>query len=84
MDGDEIVGTGHIYMDDMNLVYVSTIGVLEPHRRKGIGKDIMNACLKNGIGLGGDTFALYASEIGEFLYKNIGFKEIAKWSFRVF
>ncbi len=80
-DADKIVGVGHFHIDDNDLVYISSINVLEQYRRKGIGQKIMNACLFNSKSLGGKFFALHASETGEFLYKKLGFKEVQKWNF---
>lgn len=78
---DKIVGIGQIHVDDNDLVYISSIGVVEERRKKGIGQKIMNSCLLNGKNLGGKFYALHASESGELLYRKLGFKEVEKWSF---
>jgi ribosomal protein S18 acetylase RimI-like enzyme len=80
----KIVGVGQINIDDNNLVYISSIGVLEEYRRRGIGKKIMNACLLQGKELGGKVFGLHASPEGEFLYRELNFNKNSVWSFDVF
>ncbi len=79
----KIIGVGQIHVDDSDLVYIATIGVLEQYRRNGIGQKIMNACMLNGKNLGGKMFALHASESGEFLYKKLGFQVVEKWDYYI-
>jgi GNAT superfamily N-acetyltransferase len=82
-EGDNVVGTGQVYIDDHKLAYIATIGVLESHRKQGAGSQLMNACVKFAKTNGAKTLALYASEMGEFLYHKLGFTPLKKWNFKM-
>jgi ribosomal protein S18 acetylase RimI-like enzyme len=77
------VGTGHIYIDDQDLAYISTIGVLEANRRKGIGTAIMEECIDFSFKNGAKYVGLHASEMGINLYKNMGFEQIKVSEFSI-
>jgi ribosomal protein S18 acetylase RimI-like enzyme len=82
-DKNTAVGTGHIYFDDQELAYISTIGVLEANRRKGIGTAIMEECINFSFRKGAKYVALHASEMGINLYKTMGFEQIKVSEFNI-
>jgi GNAT superfamily N-acetyltransferase len=83
-DQGRIVGTGHIYVDDRHLASIAAIGVLEPFRRRGLGTQLMHAATHYGKLHQAQTYSLYASEMGAYLYKHLGFQAKQDWNFRIF
>lgn len=69
----EPVGTGQVIIDDRQLAYVCSIGVVNDYRRKGFGSKIMNKIICYALERNVQTFALHASEMGRHLYGKLGF-----------
>jgi N-acetylglutamate synthase-like GNAT family acetyltransferase len=84
IEDGKVVGTGQVYVDDSNLGYIATIGVIEDYRKKGIGNKIMSACMESSKAQGAEMFALHASEMGLFLYNKLGFQPLKQWKFKIF
>jgi len=68
------VGTGQVIIDDRQLAYICSIGVVEDTRRQGLGTKIMNKIVHYGLERNAQTFALHASNMGRFLYGKLGFE----------
>jgi N-acetylglutamate synthase-like GNAT family acetyltransferase len=83
-ENDKIVGTAHVHVDDNNFAYIVSLGVLEEWRGKGIGSQLMNACINFSKEKGAKTLALDSTTMGESLYKKWGFATGAKWYFSVY
>lgn len=65
-----------IRKDSSGIYYVGTI---EPERSKGLGKAIVKAATNIGFDLGKDLVILQASELGEIVYDQLGFKKIGTY-----
>ncbi len=72
-ENGKLIGVAGLFFFD----HIATVGnmcVLQDYRRKGVGKAIFKAIMENAISLKYESIALYASELGEPLYKKFGFK----------
>lgn len=84
----KIIGVGGAFVY-RNVGSVGYLGVSPEHRGVGVGTAIFKALLESAINLGCETVMLYASELGEPIYRKFGFQGtyyasnlslIKKWS----
>lgn len=78
IDG-KVVGVGSLHIYDENLAEIKSLAVKEDYHKKGIGKEIVNACLNEARELGiKKVFAL--TYVPQF-FEKIGFKITDKSNF---
>jgi len=65
-----------ITSDSAGIYYVST---LEEERSKGLGKAITKIATNAGFNAGKNLVILQASELGEYVYKDLGYKRIGRY-----
>ena len=69
----KIIGVGGAFVYK-NVASLGYLGVLPEYRGVGIGTVIFKALLQSAINLGCETVMLYASDLGEPIYKKFGFQ----------
>jgi GNAT superfamily N-acetyltransferase len=72
---DEPAATSLVYCSN-ETAGIYAMSTLAKFRRKGLGIAAVNACLEIAKNKQMKNVVLYASAIGEFLYKNVGFKTV--------
>lgn len=72
------VGRGLLYLED-DVAGVYNVGVIEAHRRRGIGEAISWETIRTGRKAGADVSVLQASEMGFPLYERMGFETIVEY-----
>lgn len=80
---DKPVGCADCFIDSNKLGLISSVGVLESHRKKGIGTEIMYESIKKIFNGGGNVASLYAYESAVDFYKTIGFHKTCNWNFYI-
>ncbi|MDC0559140.1 GNAT family N-acetyltransferase [Candidatus Izimaplasma bacterium] len=71
-DGDNLVGAGRMISDGYCYGWIHDIGVLESYRKRGIGKGVMDALMKEKESL---LFGLTSSFMAVDFYNSLGFKK---------
>ncbi|RPI05041.1 MAG: N-acetyltransferase [Ignavibacteriae bacterium] len=79
VDG-KIVGCG-IGMVHHSIIWLGTIIVLPEYRRQGIGREITGELIAHGRENGCRSFLLSASEMGESVYRKLGFQNVTPYVF---
>jgi len=77
---NEPIGFGNLLIFG-EVGWIGNIVVQKEFRGKGLGTSITNHLIETGKGAGVKTFILIATELGESLYKNIGFRTELNYEF---
>ena len=75
-DGESPVGWVRSIRTGPETAYVSNLYVLEPYRKRGIGRALMSAMLNEDIKYGIQYSSLAASTAGSMLYPHLGYQRI--------
>lgn len=70
-----LVGFVRAVSDGVSNAYVSTVGVLPSHQRRGIGRQLMTRLLADKPTV---KWVLHTSEAGEALYRSLGFVDATR------
>lgn len=73
-DGEEPVGTGRVFEKDVQW-HAGRISVLEPYRREGVGRVVMENLEQKVRELGGSSLLLSAQCTAAGFYRRCGYKE---------
>jgi len=60
------------------MALVANVAVLSKARRKGIGTSVTVAALRDARSLGQDRAAIFSSDMGEGVYRRLGFEEVCR------
>ncbi|MHA2010301.1 MAG: GNAT family N-acetyltransferase [Promethearchaeota archaeon] len=72
-ENEEIIGIGGLFLFQ-NVGSIGYMGVIPNYRSRGIGTHIFKKLVKIGVNSGCKTISLYASKLGESIYKKFGFQ----------
>ncbi len=70
---DKIIGAGGLFLYQ-EVASIGYMGVLSEYRSQGVGTAIFNNLMQIGLNLGIKTTILFASKLGEPIYKKYGFQ----------
>jgi GNAT superfamily N-acetyltransferase len=73
LENEKIIGIGGLFLFQ-NVGSIGYMGVIPNYRSRGIGTHIFKKLVKMGINSGCKTILLYASKLGEPIYKKFGFQ----------
>ena len=79
MDGNPI-GFGNVFIFG-SICWIGNIVVSDKHRKKGFGTEITEHLMQTGRDLGAVTFNLVATEVGEPIYRKLGFRTECMYEF---
>lgn len=71
---DDVLGTASCLTYGDALAFISGMIVRESHRRRGIGRALLDRCVRHAMSRGAAVVALDASEAGAPLYRQEGFR----------
>jgi ribosomal protein S18 acetylase RimI-like enzyme len=77
--GDELAGTSMVYIDEDGIAGIYMVGIKEKFRGRGLGKQLVVACMKSIAEKGIDKCYLQSTRMGLGLYKGLNFKETDKY-----
>ena len=80
LDGGESIGFGNL-MGFGTVCWIGNIVISEKHRKKGYGTQITRSLIQKGRELGANTFNLVATELGESIYRKLGFETECMYEF---
>jgi len=80
MDGREPIGFGNMMVFGA-VCWIGNIVVSEKHRKKGLGTKITEYLVQKGLELGAVTFNLVATEMGQSIYRKLGFETECMYEF---
>ncbi len=80
LDGREPIGFGNLMVFG-SVCWIGNIVVSEKHRNKGLGTKITEYLIQKGRELGANTFNLVATELGESIYRRLGFETECMYEF---
>ena len=75
---DEIIGTGNVFLKD-KVGWLANIMVAEKYRGKGFGFEISKFLVGFLSNKGCETLLLIATELGELVYRKLGFEKITDY-----
>lgn len=75
-DNGEIIGTSAVHILWENLAEIRSIAILKEYQQKGIGKKLIERCLKEAKALG--VKRVFALTYNPMFFKKFGFKDIDK------
>jgi ribosomal protein S18 acetylase RimI-like enzyme len=78
-EGNRVVGMGRAISDGVSDAYIQDLAVLSSHRRRGIGKRILQALLQRLAADGLSWIGLIAEPGSSHLYRHAGFHEMIDW-----
>ena len=73
-----IIGTGNVIISN-NVSWLSNIIVLKEHQGNGLGTKITKFLMEFSRNKGCQTQLLIATELGEYVYKKLGFKKLSEY-----
>ena len=81
--GDQPAATGMCYLhSDVALLF--NIGTHPDHRRRGLGNIVTRALTQEGFRRGAGLASLQSTSMGEELYKQVGYRELSRYSWYVY
>lgn len=80
LDGSEPIGFGNLMVFG-TICWIGNIVVSEKHRKKGFGTKITEFLIRKAGELGANTFNLVATELGEPIYRTMGFETECMYEF---
>ncbi len=81
MEKETPIGVADVSVDDHGVGLISSVGVLPPYRKKGVGSAIMNQVIALIFAEGATKVVLFAWDSALPFYKKMGFQETKRWDF---